>query len=85
MSNDDQHHSMDDDCLDAMDHLYEYLNGEITDKEMITMMEHHLGHCRSCFSRAEFERSLNEKLKESGKEKTPKAFQNRLKSLIDNF
>lgn len=77
---------VDSDCLSAMDHLYAYLNGELDGRsENFAIIEHHLGHCRSCFSRAEMERVLNERLKESGREKTPDALQKRLRNLLDNF
>jgi anti-sigma factor (TIGR02949 family) len=85
VSEHEKHDVMDDDCLDAMDHLYEYLNGEITDEETLAMMKQHLSHCHSCFSRAEFERALNERLKKSGKPTTPKSLQNRLKDLMESF
>ena len=38
---------MDDDCLDAMDHLHEYPDAEITDGETPTMPEHRLSHCKN--------------------------------------
>lgn len=76
----------DSDCLAAMDHLYAYLNGELDDQpETFAIVEHHLGHCRSCFSRAEMERILNDRLKNSGKEKTPEALKLRLRKLVDRL
>jgi len=80
-------HSPDEsDCLSAMDHLYAYLNGELNDQpEMLAMVEFHLGHCRSCFSRAEMERVLNDRLKHSGHEQTPDALKARLRRLLDSF
>lgn len=76
----------DSDCLHAMDHLYAYLSGELDDKpEQFAVVEHHLGHCRSCFTRAEMERVLNERLGKSGKAKTPETLKKRLRKLIDKF
>jgi anti-sigma factor (TIGR02949 family) len=73
-------------CLEAMDHLYAYLNGALDDRpERIALVEHHLGHCRSCFSRAEMERILNERLKESGQGKAPDSLKRRLRKLMDHF
>ncbi len=77
--------SVDSDCLEAFDHLYAYVNGELTDKKSVAMIEHHLDHCRSCFSRAQIERELNERLKNSGKNTAPVALENRLKKLIEDF
>lgn len=76
----------DSDCLAAMDHLYAYLDGELNDRpEEFALVEHHLGHCKSCFSRAEMERILNQRLKESSKGKTPESLKKRLRKLMDNF
>jgi anti-sigma factor (TIGR02949 family) len=86
MSDDsDKHDIADSDCLEAFDHLYAYLNGEITDKVTLSRIEHHLGHCKSCFSRAQMERELNERIKLSGKSKSPESLQNRLSKLLDEI
>jgi len=76
---------VDSDCLKAFDHLYAYLNGELKDPEAVAMIEHHLSHCRSCFSRAQIEREINARLRESKSGDTPASLQKRLKKLIDNF
>jgi anti-sigma factor (TIGR02949 family) len=72
-------------CLEAFDHLYAYLNGEIKDEETLARIEHHLGHCKSCYSRAEMERQINERLKQAGKDKTPESLQKRIRGLIDDL
>ena len=81
----DKLHIDDSDCLEAMDHLYAYLNGELDNKETLTKVEHHLGHCKSCYSRAEMERMLNKRLKDSSKDETPESLQKRLRDLMDNL
>ena len=81
----DEKEVLDSDCIEAFDHLYAYLNNEIDDKETLARIEHHLGHCKSCYSRAQMERELNERIKKSGKDKTPESLQNRLRDLIDNL
>ena len=76
----------DTDCLQAMDHLYAYLNGELDeDPNNLAIVEHHLGHCRSCFSRAEMERALSERLKKSSEGEAPESLKKRLRKLVDNF
>ena len=75
----------DSDCLEAFDHLYAYINGELKDPRSLAMMEHHLGHCKSCFTRAQMERELNERLKKSGKDKTPETLKNKLNKLLDDI
>jgi len=85
MTNDKQIDSIKDiGCLEAIEQIYAYLDGELTEAE-VTDFEHHMGHCRSCFSRKELETELTKKLKKSSKEKIPDSLQNRLKNLIDNF
>jgi anti-sigma factor (TIGR02949 family) len=74
------------DCLAAMDHLYAFLNGELDHRtENYALVKHHLGHCRSCFSRAEMERQLNERLKNSAGEKASGELRERLRKLMDGF
>lgn len=73
------------DCLKAFDYLYAYLNGELKDAKDVRLIEDHLAHCRSCFSRAQIEREINDRLKQSGQDNPPSSLQNRLKKLIDNF
>ena len=78
----DKLHIDDSDCLDAMDHLYAYLNKELDDKAILSKIEHHLSHCKSCFSRAEMEREINKRLKESSKDEIPESLKNRLSDLM---
>jgi anti-sigma factor (TIGR02949 family) len=81
----DNENVVDSDCLEAFDHLYAYLNGELKDPQTLAKMEHHLGHCKSCFSRAQIERELNERIKKSGKAQAPESLQKRLRSILDDF
>lgn len=81
----DKYKVVDSDCLEAFDHLYAYLNGELKDEVTLAKIEHHLGHCKSCFSRAQMERELNERMKKSGKDKAPETLKKRLDDLIDDL
>ena len=54
-------------CLQAIEAFYAYLDGELDDPESIADFEHHLGHCRSCFSRIEMEKALNERMRKTAK------------------
>ncbi len=44
-----------------------------------------MSHCRSCFSRAEVERLLNERMRESGSSKAPEDLRDRVRRLMDEF
>jgi len=72
------------DCLEAVRNLYAYLDGELGERSRANV-EHHLGQCRDCFTRLEFEQAIGEQLRTHGKKKTPKALQNRLRKLIKDF
>jgi len=69
-------------CLESIETLYAYLDGEIRDPADIAKIEHHLGHCRSCFSRAELERRLAVRLRAAGSRQAPDSLQERLKDLL---
>jgi anti-sigma factor (TIGR02949 family) len=73
------------DCLEAIDSLYAYLDGELDDAQSLARFTKHISHCRSCYSRSEFEGVLTERIRRSGKDKTPASLKNRLRNLMDNF
>ena len=81
----EKHDFVDSDCLEAFDHLYAYLNDEIKDEETLAKIEHHLNHCKSCFSRAQMERKLSDRIRSAGNEEAPEALKNRVRDLIDSF
>lgn len=72
-------------CLEAIEGLYQWLDGEIEGPIKIEQIEHHIEHCRSCYSRAEMERVLTERLKQSQKTSTPESLLDRVQDLIDKF
>lgn len=69
-------------CLESIETLYAYLDGEVRNPADLAKIEHHLGHCRSCYSRAELERRLSGRLRSSGALKAPDALRDRLKDLL---
>jgi anti-sigma factor (TIGR02949 family) len=81
----DKHSNIEEiDCLQAIEMLYAYLDGELKDEEL-AQYEHHLGHCRSCFSRSQLETALNKRIQESAKGEAPAEVQNRLRNLINKL
>jgi anti-sigma factor (TIGR02949 family) len=72
-------------CLEAIESLYAYLDGEIRDPDQLARIEHHLGHCRSCYSRKELETRLTQRLKASAESTAPEALQERLRALIEKL
>jgi len=73
------------DCIEAIDKLYAYLDGEIEDSETIDKVEEHLKHCNSCFTRSQLERELTKRMKKAAKKPAPESLQKRLHKLIDDF
>ena len=57
-------------CEDVLNKLYAYLDREL-DALTAEEIDHHLDHCRECFSRAEFERVLRGRVAKSTDRETP--------------
>jgi len=72
-------------CLAAIEAFYAYLDGELSDPTSIADFEHHMGHCRSCFSRSEVEKLLTERMRESASSPAPGNLRNRIRRLMDEF
>jgi anti-sigma factor (TIGR02949 family) len=81
----DQHVHEDIDCLEAFEHLYTYLNGELDDATTRAKLEYHLGHCRTCYSRSQMEQALSKRLEDSGRAKTPESLHRRMQDLLRDF
>jgi anti-sigma factor (TIGR02949 family) len=73
------------DCLEAIDNLYAYLDGELQDREIIARFEAHLDHCHTCYSRAEMEKALNNRMVAAAESEVPESLRNRLRDLIDKL
>jgi anti-sigma factor (TIGR02949 family) len=72
-------------CLQAIEAFYAYLDGELDDPASIADFEHHLEHCRSCFSRVELEKALNERMQKTAKRESPDALRDRVGKLMEKF
>jgi anti-sigma factor (TIGR02949 family) len=72
-------------CLAAIEAFYAYLDDELGDPKSIADFEHHMAHCRSCFTRAELEGLLNERLKELARHRAPDRLKGRVRDLISRF
>lgn len=72
------------DCEEVLRVIFAYVDGELggADHERV---EAHLERCRSCFSRAEFERRLKGHLAELASEPVSPAFEQRIRVLIGGF
>ncbi len=71
-------------CEEALRLLAAHLDREL-DAHGHNAVERHLTVCRSCFSRAEFERRLKAQLGELGREAVDRNFDDRIRGLIQQF
>ena len=73
------------DCIEAIDQLYAYLDGEISDSQTIEKVERHMKHCHSCLNRSQLENELTNRIKKAAEKQAPEAFKSRLHKLVDSF
>lgn len=71
-------------CEEAVRLLAAYLDQELQHEDH-QHVERHLQHCRSCYSRAEFEKHLKQQLGQLGREPVRPEFEGRIRSLIARF
>jgi anti-sigma factor (TIGR02949 family) len=71
-------------CEEALRLLAAYLDHELyfTEREGV---QRHLEICRSCFSRAEFERRLKGEISRLGREEITPDFEQRIRRLLGSF
>lgn len=71
-------------CEEALRELYAFLDDEL-DGHTHRVIEHHLRVCRACYSRAEFERRLKERLRETRSAKASPELQARLRKMMTQY
>jgi anti-sigma factor (TIGR02949 family) len=71
-------------CEDALRLLATYLDGEL-DHASAHDVRHHLEVCRSCYSRAEFEKGLKSHLKVLRHAEVAPPFAERIRTLVRQF
>lgn len=71
-------------CIEAMSKLQAYLDREVGGPTEADI-DHHLEHCRECFSRAEFEKALRKKVEQAGTAQAPDEVKQRMAALIRKF
>lgn len=71
-------------CEEAVRKLAFYLDGELSADERAEI-EHHLETCRSCYSRAEFEKRLKKQLQALRDRSADPGLEERIRGIIRNF
>ncbi|MBL3558882.1 MULTISPECIES: anti-sigma factor family protein [Marinobacter] len=71
-------------CEEVVQRLFDYLHQEL-DIDASAEIERHLHRCHDCFSRAEFEQKLRDRLTESGQQEAPERLRRRIREMIERF
>jgi anti-sigma factor (TIGR02949 family) len=71
-------------CEEALRRLAEFIDCELSDSEQDNV-ERHLRTCRSCYSRAEFESRLKQRLSALSGDDAPTKSRDRIRKLIQGF
>jgi anti-sigma factor (TIGR02949 family) len=71
-------------CEEALKHLLEFLDGELSDSTQESV-ERHLRTCRGCCSRMEFESRLKQRLSALPTDDVPSTTRDRVRNLIKRF
>jgi len=71
-------------CEDALRLLADYLDGELARLDDAAV-HHHLEHCRSCYSRAEFEKRLKAQMAALNTAPATPDLANRIRNLMNLF
>jgi anti-sigma factor (TIGR02949 family) len=72
------------DCAQALRRLIEFIDRELADADR-DVIERHLQTCRSCLSRADFERALKGKLRGLSHGDVPSKTLDRITALMQQF
>lgn len=72
-------------CEEALRFLAAYLDGEFEPGADRDGIEQHLARCRACYSRADFERRLKERLAALGQVAVRPEFAQRMQQLMSTF
>lgn len=71
-------------CEDAIRLLFDFLDGEL-DHDHGEAMDDHLNTCRACYSRAEFEKGLKERIKQTGGATASDSLHDRIKKITNDY
>lgn len=71
-------------CEEVIEHIFEFLDDEL-EPDWRADIERHIQTCRDCYTRAEFERKLREKVREAAQAKAPDRLHRRIEGLLDKY
>lgn len=71
-------------CEEVIEQIFDFLDREL-DHEVSGRIDAHLARCRDCFTRAEFERRLRERVRATSEAEAPEGLQRRIRAMLDAF
>lgn len=71
-------------CEEVIEQLFDWLDRRL-DEDRESEIRRHIERCRECFSRAEFERRLRERIREAGETRAPDRLRRRVRTVLDEF
>jgi mycothiol system anti-sigma-R factor len=73
-------------CLESLDQIFAYIDGQISEKEIMEEIEEHLQHCKRCWDVVDFEKRIQSFVKDQGcDEKMPNDVLNRAHNILTKF
>jgi mycothiol system anti-sigma-R factor len=81
---DHEHHSSDVDCQAALNELYTFLDGELTDARR-SLIAHHLDDCNPCLEIYDFEAELRMVIQRRCQEEVPETLRVRVEAQLRSF
>jgi anti-sigma factor (TIGR02949 family) len=74
------------DCLDSLDQIFSFIDGQIDDEELIAEIEEHIKYCRRCYDVVEFEKRIQSFVQSSlCKDDVPEEVCCRAKDMLKKF
>jgi mycothiol system anti-sigma-R factor len=73
---------MDEHCLEAVELLYHYLDGELTDDRRL-LIQHHLDDCPPCFEAYDFEAELRIVVRQKCRDHVPESLVERVAKALN--
>lgn len=73
-------------CLESLDQIFAYIDGQLTEEEVRAEIEEHLKHCKRCWDVVEFEKRVQNFVKNQGCcEELPPDISNRALDVLKKF
>lgn len=73
-------------CLESLDQIFAYIDGQISEKEVMEEIEEHLRHCKRCWDVVDFEKRVQTFVKKQAcEEDMPEEALDRAHNILNKF